>query len=341
MKPTIKTIAEHAGVSVGTVDRVLHGRPKVSPEKRKRVEEAIKKLKYKPNAAARSLALQGQNVQIGIIRPPWNTFFRNEHERGIATAQSELDHYGIAVRSCDCETEESAEYIAAIDRMIADGARALAICAKNVRAIQKKIAGLTADGFPVATFNSDLTESGRLCYIGEDGFKSGRVAGDLMAKLLPANARIVIVCASLGFYSLKSRVKGFLARFEELGRDTKCHVIVESRNDYQHTYDGVLEHLERDRSINGVYLASESTVGGVDAVKKVNGAGQIRIVCHDVPDTTAAFLAKGVIDFAVDQNVYYQGWRPASMLAQYLLTGTRPAKDFDYTPTRIVTSEVL
>lgn len=341
MKPTIKTIAKHAGVSVGTVDRVLHGRPKVSPEKRKRVEEAIKKLRYKPNAAARSLALHGQNLQIGVVGPPWGIFLHAELQRGLDVAQSELDHYGIAIRFHECESEEADETIEAIDRLLADGVRGLAVCAKNTCAIRKKVAGLAADGFPVVTFNSDLPDSGRLCYVGQDEFKGGRIAGDLMAKLLPPEAKIVMVCGSLAFHSHKNRIQGFLARFEELGRPTKQHLLVESQNDYDITYGGVLGHLEQDRSITGLYLATESIPGGVDAVKKVNGVGQIKIVCHDVPDTTAQYLIKGIIDFAVDQNIYYQGWRPASMIAHFLLAGTRPPNDSDYTAMRIVTSEVL
>ena len=54
-KTTIQDIARHANVSVGTVDRVLHNRGSVMPEKKERVEEAIKQLNYNPNALASNL----------------------------------------------------------------------------------------------------------------------------------------------------------------------------------------------------------------------------------------------------------------------------------------------
>ena len=45
----IKDIAKMADVSVGTVDRVIHGRSGVSESSRKRVEEILKQLDYQPN----------------------------------------------------------------------------------------------------------------------------------------------------------------------------------------------------------------------------------------------------------------------------------------------------
>lgn len=52
----IKDIAKMADVSVGTVDRVLHGRSGVSEASRKRVEEILEKLNYQPNMYASALA---------------------------------------------------------------------------------------------------------------------------------------------------------------------------------------------------------------------------------------------------------------------------------------------
>ncbi len=55
-KIRIKDIAERAGVSVGTVDRVLHDRPNVSKPARKKVEQALKEMNYQPNMYASALA---------------------------------------------------------------------------------------------------------------------------------------------------------------------------------------------------------------------------------------------------------------------------------------------
>lgn len=65
---TIYEVAKEAGVSITTVSRVLHGKDTVSPETRKKVEDVIHKLNYRPSAIARGLTGQKTNT-LGIILP--------------------------------------------------------------------------------------------------------------------------------------------------------------------------------------------------------------------------------------------------------------------------------
>ena len=52
---TIKDIAELAGVSKGTVDRVIHKRGKVSSKALEQVNKVLDQIEYKPNPIAKSL----------------------------------------------------------------------------------------------------------------------------------------------------------------------------------------------------------------------------------------------------------------------------------------------
>jgi len=75
-RPTIRDVAERAGVSKSLVSLVLRGSPKVSPERRAAVDQAIADLGYRPNAAARTLR-EGRSRAIGVllndVRHPWFT----------------------------------------------------------------------------------------------------------------------------------------------------------------------------------------------------------------------------------------------------------------------------
>ena len=55
MKFTIKQIADMAGVSRGTVDRVIHNRYGVKPDVKERVEKILTEINYKPNVIAQAL----------------------------------------------------------------------------------------------------------------------------------------------------------------------------------------------------------------------------------------------------------------------------------------------
>lgn len=64
----IVDIAKMAGVSVGTVDRVIHNRGRVSEENRKKVQAILEMVNYQPNLMARSLASKKQYHFIAITR---------------------------------------------------------------------------------------------------------------------------------------------------------------------------------------------------------------------------------------------------------------------------------
>jgi Transcriptional regulators len=68
MRPTIKDIAERAGVGLGTVSRVLNDHPRVSETTRAKVMGAVRDLNYVPNLAARGLSL-GKTQSIAVLAP--------------------------------------------------------------------------------------------------------------------------------------------------------------------------------------------------------------------------------------------------------------------------------
>lgn len=80
MMPTINDVAREAGVSISTVSRVLNNNYPVKEETRKRIEEAIEKLNYKPNMLARSLITKKTST-IGVIVPGITNLFFSYYSR--------------------------------------------------------------------------------------------------------------------------------------------------------------------------------------------------------------------------------------------------------------------
>lgn len=74
MSVTINDVAREAGVSITTVSRVLNNNYPVKKETREKIEKAIEKLNYKPNAMARSLITKKTAV-IGVIVPGVTNLF--------------------------------------------------------------------------------------------------------------------------------------------------------------------------------------------------------------------------------------------------------------------------
>jgi len=83
--PTIKQIASLAGVSRGTVDRVLNNRGGVNPETELRIREMLTSLNYSPSKAGQNLAIKKKNLKFGYVisgKSGSNPFF-NEVEKGL------------------------------------------------------------------------------------------------------------------------------------------------------------------------------------------------------------------------------------------------------------------
>jgi DNA-binding LacI/PurR family transcriptional regulator len=73
--PTVWAVAALAGVSKTTVSRVLTGSPRVSPQARRAVEGAIKKLDYVPNRAARALVTRRTDTLALVVSEPETRLF--------------------------------------------------------------------------------------------------------------------------------------------------------------------------------------------------------------------------------------------------------------------------
>ena len=98
--PTIKDVADLAGVAVGTVSHVLTGSVRVSEPLRLKVQAAIRELDYHPNHVARSLKTSRTRT-LGIIVPDMTISFFPQIIRGAETAARARGYTLIAVNSDD------------------------------------------------------------------------------------------------------------------------------------------------------------------------------------------------------------------------------------------------
>lgn len=89
-KVNIHNIARGAAVSIATVSRVINGHASVSPEVRKRVQDTVQRLAYRPNIIARSLRTQ-QSGTIGVVIPNISNAYFSDSVRAL---QDEVEGAG-------------------------------------------------------------------------------------------------------------------------------------------------------------------------------------------------------------------------------------------------------
>src|SRR5438067_586757 len=98
--PTIKKVADLAGVAVGTVSHVINGSVPVSESLRRKVQAAIRELDYHPNHVARSLKTSRTRT-LGIIVPDMTIPYFPKVIRGAEAAARERNYSLIAINSDD------------------------------------------------------------------------------------------------------------------------------------------------------------------------------------------------------------------------------------------------
>ena len=328
-KPTIQTVAQMAGVSRGTVDRVLNGRAHVREDVRLRVLEAIRQSGYVSprDTHQRQFQQAYPPMKLGVLLPNWEGQFRTEVDEGIAQAQAELESTGIHILIRRCETDIPAEALKLLDELTEAGASGLAVCAANDPSITARISALADEGIPCVTFNSDLPDSGRLCYVGVDNFACGRMSAGLMDLLLAGHGEVLLVAGQENNWSHQQRVDGFQTEAAANFPGLSLLPPQTCGDDQQLAHDIVCRAVKEHPSLRGVYVSVNGQLGACDALRELGLQGKVHLICHDLIPANAENVRRGLIDFLIDQDAALQGARPIELLMDYLLAGEKPETD--------------
>ena len=205
---TIKEIAAMAGVSRGTVDRVLNHRGSVNPSTAEKIERIAKELDYRPNVAGLVLAAQKRRLKLGVILfSPENPFYIDVLA-GVNDKAEELSGYNcsVLVKEISFGVEEQ---LAAIDELVAEEVNGIALAPYNDERIRRRINELFDLGIPVVTLNTDIENSRRIAYVGSNYTKSGATAAGLMHLMTHGQIHIGIVTGSSNILCHTERIAGF------------------------------------------------------------------------------------------------------------------------------------
>ena len=341
MSPTIRSIAEAANVSRGTVDRVLNGRPGVHPGVRERVQALAAELGYKPNLAGRSLALHKHPLRIGFILHHGRDPLFQEMRQGVDAVAEELAHFGVHVDCRVMERVSAAEQLRCLRALVRGPLAGLAICPVEDPAVAAELSRLLRrTGIPLVTCNSDSPALAPLCYVGQDLGKSGQIAGDLVAKLLRGQGQVLVVTGRAEVLSHQERLDGFCQVLrEEFPGLSICHTIPDIVGD-EDAFREVKAFLAGSPRPDAIFITGLGG-GGVGRALRETGLRDIRVVCYDRRPETEAMLREGIVDFTLTQDPFMQGYQPVKLLFDYLVNGNRPESRNLFTRIEIVTRKSL
>lgn len=325
---TIKEIATLAGVSRGTVDRVLNHRGDVSLQTEEKIWEIVRKLDYKPNKAGIVLAAQKKNLKLGVVLLGIGNPFFDDVLLGVHEKAEELEGYNCSVLIRQTEYSLK-QQLSAIDALISEGINGLAISPYNDDAIREKINSLCDRGIPVVTLNTDIENSKRLAYVGSNFFRSGETAAGLMCLMTKGEVHVGIVSGSRDILCHTERIAGF-AQVIRSHPHIRIADIVNNNDDDTESYTLTEQLLADHPEINAFYFTAGGVYGGCRAIEDSNRKNDTTVITNDIVPTTREYMQKGLIAATICQQPFQQGFLPLSILFTYLTTGESPASENNY-----------
>ena len=330
MGVTIQQIAEAAGVSRGTVDRVLNNRGRVKPEVEERVRRLIKEMDYKPNRAGRALAMSHKTIKIGVVLQLADTEFMRNVYQGCKAAAAEYGRMGMSVDIRTLSEMDADRTAQIIEELVQQDCKGIALVPADGDRLYDEVRKITESGIPVVTLNGDIKDSGRMCYVGQDSEQSGRAAAGLMAEIMPEGAWVQVVSGYTGNYANRHRIRGFTAEFRRLRPDCRMLDIRYAFDDNEISEKIMVDVLSKYRQLSGIYIASAGVEGVCRALRNYGEASTIKVIGHDIGKENIALLKRGDINFLIGQNPYEQGFRPVKLLFEKLYDEKNPEKEYQY-----------
>ncbi|HKT55782.1 MAG TPA: LacI family DNA-binding transcriptional regulator [Microbacterium sp.] len=251
---TIHDVARAAGVSRGTVSRVINGEPYVSPEARAAVESAILEVGYVPNTAARNLKTRRSGAIALIVHEPHSLFLEDPNIGtillGTNAVLSQADYQLVTlIIDSTRDSDRVAEYLRGgfVDGVIIISARALDPIAQAVAAM----------GIPAAFVGRPPGIEG-IAYVGIDNVAAARSITERL--VATGRRRVGMIASALDRDSGRDRLAGFQ---EALGPLFDPELVVEFPL-YSHSagIEGMRQLLERAPDIDGVFASSDAIAAG-------------------------------------------------------------------------------
>ncbi len=326
MKMTIRKIAELAGVSRGTVDKVVHGRAGVSAEVRAAVQQLLDAHGYQLPARKKAPEASRQ-LRVAVIIPrPGNPFFALV-KRGMDSALAQFHDRNVQVEYFFCDGINVNEVLSILDYLEARGVDSIVLRGGQSARLCDRLNRFTDQNIPVVLYDSDMPGCRRLFMVGEDSRASGRVAASLLAKSIGGQGDVAIIGGLPDMIAHRARLQGFEQTVRARYPGIRIVESINSRDQGVIAYEKTGMLVEQYPNLRGIFSVVGCT-GDIGQALIDRQIQSVKIVCYNFTDDVVALVKRGIVDFAIGLTPYRQGNVALGTLLRYLLDGEKPTASF-------------
>ena len=306
MRPTVRDVAEEAGVSLATVDRVLNRRAGVRSETIARVEAAVTRLGFVRDMAAANLAKQRVYRFVFIIPSGPNTFMRTLEEHATeAGRRAALDR--IEVKVVTVPPFDGAALAAALDAIDTRAVSGVALVATDSAPVREALARLHRAGIPVVTLVSDAPAFRRSHYVGIDNVAAGRTAASLIGRFVGGSTgKIALIAGSMLVRDHVERRMGFDQIIRAEFPNLECLPVLEGRDDAETTRRVLASCLESEKQVIGLYNIGAGNRGVIEVLAGDPARHHLTVVAHELTPHARKALRDGLFDAVIAQDAGHE-----------------------------------
>lgn len=317
----------------------------MSKPTRDKILGIIQEMDYHPNILASTLASKKTLTFALLLPEPISTeSYWNKPMVGVRKAYQEIQQYGINVNIHLFKQADSATFIAETELILKSKPDGIVLAPFFSRESKEFISELKRRSIPYVFIDSNLNDSEKLSYIGQNSFQSGTLAAKLLDYSVPENASILILHFAKeldNMNHLVQREKGFYAYFNQnYGEGKRNLITMEIANPTDlGSQEKIKQVLRSDQNIKGIFVTNSQVYYLARILEQIDKQ-KIRVIGHDLIRESIEYLKKGVVDFLICQRPEEQGYRAIITLFENLVL-KKEVNNENYTSIDIITKENL
>src|SRR5215472_10485185 len=296
----IHLIAEMANVSIGTVDRALHGRDGIKESTRHRVLQIARQIRYTPNLAARALSVAKASARIGVCVPREIHFFYDQLWRGILDEARRVEQLGIQFLHRPVHALGEGD-TSAFRELLQAGVDGIIVTAGNPKGLTPLINTAEDKGVRVVCVSTDAPESRRSSIVCVEPRLNGCLAGELMGKFVNPGSEVAVVAGMLSAEDHRKKTDGFSEAFPKHCPGGKIVGVIEGHEDEDESFQKTFDLLRRVPTLAGLYVNTVNCLPVCHALGARGLAGKVKLITTDLFAEMSPYFQKGTIAASIYQ----------------------------------------
>ncbi len=333
----IKEIAAALGVSIGTVDRALHGRPGINASTAVRVLKMAETLGYKPNVAARLLKLN-RKLTISVHLPQEIAAFFDLLRSGIRDAARPFEStVDLRFRSYPTLGEGD---VAAFEQALSEAVDGIIMAPGNPRALRPLIRKAAQRLIPVVCVATDAPATERLTSVSTDPHTSGSMVGELLTRCVRNPGPVLVITGDLSVVDHTEKLRGFAERLSLMHSPLTVVPVLETHDNPREADRKTREALARHPDICAVYVTTANSLPVLKALKDTKRLNHVSVVTTDLFPDLVAHIRSGAVLASVYQRPQTQGRIAFESIYHFLTENRKPPQRYPLPPHLVLQSNL-